>query len=238
MLNLMNIAVVDDDESELHCIEKAVIHAFQKLNVTCTVQTFQSAKAMLRHQKTQPFDVVFLDIDMPEVNGMDAAKELNQLEHGTEIVFVTNHDELVYKAYRFKAMGFIRKKYMDFEIDEIIEVLMSALNRKKKHLTFQDAGKTICIRLEDIIFIHSDDHYAEVFTTHGKEIIRESLNSIESSYGSFGLIRIHMRYLVNYKYIYSIEKSTVTLQNRKQLPLSRSRSSTVKEQFQMHARRI
>ncbi len=171
MLNLMNIAVVDDDESELHCIEKAVIHAFQKRNVICTVQAFQSAKAMLRHQKTQPFDAVFLDIDMPDVNGMDAAEELNQLEHGTEIIFVTNHDELVYKAYRFKAMGFIRKKHMDFEIDEIIEILMSALSRKRKHLTFQDTGKTICIRLEDIIFIHSDDHYAEVFTTHHSKVI-------------------------------------------------------------------
>lgn len=234
----MNIAIVDDDEGELHCIEKAVTHAFQKLNITYTVQTFQSATGMLHHQKKLPFDVVFLDIDMPDVNGMDAAEELNQLEHGTEIVFVTNHDELVYKAYRFKAMGFIRKKHMDSEIDEILEILISSLNQKKKHLTFQDAGKTICIRLEDIIFIHSDDHYAEVFTTYGKEIIRESLNNIESSYGGFGLIRIHMRYLVNYKYIYSIEKNTITLQNRKQLPLSRSRSSKVKEQFQMYARRI
>ena len=238
MLNSINIAVVDDDEGELHCIKKAVTHAFQKLNVTCNVQLLQSAKAMLRHQKTQPFDAVFLDIDMPEMNGMDAAEELNQLEHGTEIVFVTNHDELVYKAYRFKAMGFIRKKHMDSEIDEMIEVLMSTLSRKRKHLTFQDARKTICIRLEDIMFMHSDDHYVEVFTIHGKEIIRASLNNIESAYGCFGLIRIHMRYLVNYKYIYSIEKNTVTLQNRKQIPLSRSRSATVKEQFQMHARRI
>ena len=169
---------------------------------------------------------------MPDVNGMDAAEQLNQLEHGTEIVFVTNHDELVYKAYRFKALGFIRKKHMDEEIDEILEVLLTALNRKRKYLTFQDAGKTIRIRLEDIIFIQSDDHYAEVFTIHGKETIRESLNSIESAYGSL------VRYLVNFKYIYSIEKNTVILQNRKQLPLSRSRSATVKTQFQMYARRV
>ena len=238
MPNLINIAIVDDDEGELHYIEKTVTHAFQKLNITYTVQTFQSARAMLQHQKTQPFDAVFLDIDMPDVNGMDAAEELDRLEHGTEIVFVTNHDELVYKAYHFKAIGFIRKKHMDSEMDEIIEVLISILSRKRKHLTFQDAGKIIRIRLDDIIFIHSDDHYAEVFTVHNKEVIRESLNTIESSYGSFGLIRIHMRYLVNYKYIYSIEKKTITLQDRQQLPLSRSRSGTVKELFQMYARRI
>ena len=240
MLNLISIAIVDDDEGELRCIEKTVTYAFQKLNITYTVQAFQSARAMLQYQKTkaQPFDAVFLDIDMPDVNGMDAAEELDQQEHGTEIVFVTNHDELVYKAYRFKAIGFIRKKHMDSEIDEIIEVLISILRRKRKHLTFQDAGKIIHIRLDDIIFIHSDDHYAEVFTVHGKEVIRESLNTIESSYGSFGLIRIHMRYLVNYKYIYSIEKKTITLQDRQQLPLSRSRSGTVKELFQMYARRI
>lgn len=238
MDNTIRIAVVDDDESELHYIKRVIAHALQELHITCHIQGYQNATDMLQHQKDQPFNAVFLDIDMPDVNGMDAAEQLNQLEHGTEIVFVTNHDELVYKAYRFKALGFIRKKHMDEEIDEILEVLLTALNRKRKYLTFQDAGKTIRIRLEDIIFIQSDDHYAEVFTIHGKETIRESLNSIESAYGSLGLIRIHVRYLVNFKYIYSIEKNTVILQNRKQLPLSRSRSATVKTQFQMYARRV
>ena len=100
MLNSINIAIVDDDEGELRYIEKTVTHAFQKLNITYTVQTFQSARAMLQHQKTQPFDAVFLDIDMPDVNGMDAAEELDRHLSVGITAFRTETDGRRCRAYQ------------------------------------------------------------------------------------------------------------------------------------------
>lgn len=235
---MLRIAVVDDDASELNIIYKTIVCALENRQSVYHIDCFSSANAFLKVHEHNPFDAVFLDIDMPQISGMDAAEILNQSEYETEIVFVTHHDELVYKAYRFKALGFIRKKQIDSEIDEILDILLQTVRRKKKFLEFQDAGKLLRIKLDDIIFIQSDDHYAEVFTIYGKETVRQSLNTIEEVYGDLGFLRIHMRYLVYYKYIYSIEKNIVILHDNKQLPLSRSRSNEVKQQFQKYARRI
>jgi len=234
----MRFALCDDNKNELTLIQRAILESIEKTGCTCRIQLFTNAYALIQEQKNNAFDAVFLDIDMPEMSGMDAAEQIHQLGEDTEIVFVTNHDELVYKAYRFKALGFLRKKHLSDEMDEILEILTGAIRRKTKHLNFHDNGKLLRIRLDDIVYIQSDDHYAEVVTINGKETIRESLNSIAEQYESYGFIRVHMRYLVNYKYIYSIERTTVILHDRKQLPLSRSKANSVKEKMQLYARRI
>lgn len=182
------------------------------------------------------FDAVFLDLDMPEMNGMEAASHLNKLNQSTEIVFVTNHDELVYKAFRFKAIGFIRKKYISEEIDEILDSLIENINAKRQNIVFSGFEKKYSIN--EIIYMQSDDHYVDVFTENGKNTIRVKLNDIEKEYSHYGFLRIHSRFLVNYRYIYSIENNVVILSNRSQLPISRNRSKIVKKNFQFFSRRI
>ncbi len=232
----IRIAVVDDDSQELKMIYRMVKEGFQKLNVPVAIQSFQHSVKFLMAQQQAAYDAVFLDIDMPDMNGMETAERLDQLNTGTEIIFVTNYDELVYKTYRFKALGFLRKKHLETELMELLEVLLSALQRHTKYMIFQDAGKLFSIRMEDVLFLQSDDHYIEVFTKYGKELIRGSLNTVEETYQGMGLIRTHVRYLVNCQYLYSIEKNTVVLQNGQHLPLSRSKRTTVQQQFQTYMR--
>ncbi len=234
----MNIAICDDNRSDIKMVHQALAEKMRTLGIACQIHEYTDAADLLHDQNKKPFDVVFLDIDMPRINGMDTAERIGQLETDTEIIFVTNHDELVYKAYRFKALGFIRKKLLDEELDESIALLRQAINRRNRTLTFNDSGKTIRIRMDDIMYIQSDDHYALVVTKNGKETVRLSLNAIEAAFPNSGLIRIHVRYLVNYQYIYSIEKNTVMLYDKTQLPLSRNRVNHVKQQFQLFIRRM
>lgn len=137
-------------------------------------------------------------------------------------------------------MGFIRKKRLDSEIDELLKVLIDNINRNQKYIPINDSGVTKKLLINDILYMQSDDHYVDVYLVHEhkKETIRETLNNIEKDYSLYGLIRIHMRYLVNYRYIYSIEKNVVILTNNQQLPLSKSKIHSVKEAFQFFSRRL
>ena len=234
----MNIAICDDNETDIKYIKKIVKNEFDSHNINCELSLYTDARSLLQANQSQPFDVIFLDLDMPDLNGMEAASHLNKLNSATEIIFVTNHDELVYKAYRFKALGFIRKKYLETEISEILEVLIESINTRQQYITFSDSGVEIKCLISDIMYMQSDDHYVDIITTTKKHTLRDSLNNIENLYVHFGFIRVHSRYLVNFRYIYSIEKNTIVLNNKHQLPISRSKTAAVKEAFQFYSRRI
>lgn len=235
---ILKIAVCDDNIDDLKYIGMAVKNAFQSYNIICELNNYTSAKQLLRDNADQPFGAIFLDLDMPEVGGMEAAEKINEIGAATEIIFVTNHDELVYKAFKFRAIGFIRKKFLDKEINEVIKVLADGINMKQHYLIFSDRGSEKKYCVNDVIYMQSDDHYVDIITQNKKHTVRVSLNDIEKKYLQYGFIRIHSRYLVNYRYIYSIEKNTVVLDNNKQLPLSRSKINSTKEAFQFFSRRL
>lgn len=236
----MKIAICDDNKSDLIYIENELNNALKKINITAKIDIFINAGLLLNQNYNEPYDAIFLDIDMPEIGGMEIAAQLNDINTLTEIIFVTNHDELVYQAFKFKALGFIRKKRLDSEIDELLKVLIDNINRNQKYIPINDSGVTKKLLINDILYMQSDDHYVDVYLVHEhkKETIRETLNNIEKDYSLYGLIRIHMRYLVNYRYIYSIEKNVVILTNNQQLPLSKSKIHSVKEAFQFFSRRL
>lgn len=234
----MRIAICDDDKNELEYVYTVICENFKQKNILCESKKYISAISLLEDNEKEPFDAIFLDLDMQEISGMDVASQINKSNEFTEIIFVTNHDELVYKAYRFKALGFVRKKYLQDEIDEIVDLLIKSVNEKQRYIVLSDCDTEKKYHIEDIIFMKSEDHYVDIATRQEHFLIRESLVELEKQYSTYGFIRIHSRYLVNFRHIYSIEKNMIVLDNREQLPMSRNRIKFVKEEFQRYVRRF
>lgn len=236
---MIRIAVVDDQKNDLAYIKKGIEKQLDLRNIKYKLYLYIDASKLLQDNENDPFDVVFLDIDMPQLTGMDAAESINNISPKTIIVFVTNHDELVYKAYRFKAVGFVRKSYFDDEINEILDVVLTEIHKRNHILNISDNRSIIKIDLFNLLYVKSDDHYAEFYSKNSKQCIRQSLNDIEMKIEHFGFIRTHSRYLVNYRHIYSIEKTVVILSDGKtQIPISRNKITDVKEKVQMFSRSI
>lgn len=228
----MNVAICDDNIKDLECTTKIISDTFKEHNMALNLHKFTKPTELLNKNKEKAFDAIFLDLDMPEINGMEVAASINKLNESTEIVFITNHDELVYKAYRFKALGFIRKKYLHDEFHEIFDTLIESVSRQQNCIVFHDMGIERKYDIKDIVFMQSADHYVDVFLSNGsKDTVRGSINAFEESYSHCGFIRVHSRYLVNYRHIFSIEKSTIVLNDHDQVPLSRSRINDVKKPF-------
>ena len=88
----MNIAICDDNETDIKYIGKIIKKEFAAHNINCELSLHTDAKSLLDVNQSQPFDVIFLDLDMPRLNGMDVASQLNKSNSAAEIIFVTNHD--------------------------------------------------------------------------------------------------------------------------------------------------
>ncbi len=235
---MINIAIVDDEEQDRKYIESKISAQLDKNDFSCNLFTYSSAIQMLSDFEKSPFDVVFLDIDMPDMDGMETAEKINSINKNTNIVFITNHDELVYKAYRFKAIGFIRKGYLDEEIKDIIDVLQKEISSSSLILAIKDSHAVINIDLAEVLYIQSDDHYVDFYYGKKKESVRKTMAEIESMVAEKGFIKTHYRYLVNFRHIHSIDKTTVLLKENIRLPVSRGKGELVKEQYQMFVRSL
>lgn len=97
------------------------------------VEKFTSGEELLRSHNAQPFDAVFTDIDMPYPDGFSLAERIGD----TPIVFVTNHDELVYSSLRFRPFRFVRKSHLDEELPEVLSALRMELQRRSAGRKFR-----------------------------------------------------------------------------------------------------
>jgi DNA-binding LytR/AlgR family response regulator len=235
---MFRITICDDCEEDLSYIESHLRNGLSDKNLKAEISAFTDPQKLLSQlcSGTLTTDVVLVDIDMPVMNGLEFAEKLNENCPGIEIVFITNHDEFVYTAYRCKAIGFIRKKFIDRELGDEIDVIFHHLTRKNAKIIIDEPGNETAIGIWDLVYAKSDDHYVELHTKDGKSVMRKSINRFETDYAAFGLIRVHIRYIINVRFIQAIEKKFVLLKNNEQIPISREKEKYVKERFQYFSR--
>lgn len=214
---MLRIAVCDDDVSFTRSFLTLLNHTFHKAHIECVLKDFIRCDLMLNRHQKDPFDVIFLDIDMPDVHGFTAAKELTEINERCNIVFVTSHTELVYDSFDFRPLNFIIKSddnSMRNKLNKVVDQLShQILQNETVVLENKDRGR-ISVYLRDIVYIESNNHNVLYFLANtGESIsIRDRISDLESKYGDKHFVRIHKKYLVNLRYVFNIDltKETVT----------------------------
>lgn len=229
----MKIAICDDDIVFLRRFKNEVCECLNGISDDYIISEYRSGKACI--SEVSNYDVVFLDIDMPEVSGLDIANYINK-NAATLIVFVTEHDELVYSSLKFQPFRFLRKAYLNDELPEAIHSLIQKV--KTKRMTFKTKlGETV-IELNKLAYIEIFIHQVMFHIVDSEPLEGYgSLSAFEKLLSPLDFIRVHSGYLVNCKFIYSIETNGVLLDNKVKIPLSRHRAEKVKEQFADYLRR-
>lgn len=229
----IHIAVLDDDPQYLSLISKGICEAYALQGAEALCSSFTSAADLMQSDSLTVFDQFFLDIDLPEDNGIHVAEELNTMLIHPVIIFVTNRDELVYEAIRVQPFRYIRKSHFDEEINEEAQAFLALKNRKDgNYISFESGGIAMRFNIEDIIYIEAQNQNILISTADQQtHRIRHKISDAESMLEGKGFIRIHKGYLVNCRYINVIRKDTVILDDRRVLPLSKYRKEEVKMAF-------
>lgn len=214
---MIRIAVCDDNKDMMNELSRLIVKALSEHfedNNDFSVREFTNAIVMLTEHSANPFDAVFLDIDMPRVTGFDAALHLENEKKKCYIVFVTNHEELVYDSMNYHPFQFIRK-VCDTSLDEsvynVIRQLMENIEKKKViFLNDRSNGKlTKAVYIQDIIYIESRLHYLLYHICGNNETIevRGKMSDCEGAYDEYDFVRIHKGYYINMRYLASYSKS-------------------------------
>lgn len=248
---MIRIAVVDDEPNIAKGIaEKTKLHA-DKLNISVSLTVYYSGREFLDRYCTGDYDVIFLDIDMPELSGDTLSSELVKIDPSLLLVYVTNYcNDEVYTMLKYMPIGFLRKSFFEKEIDDMLVVLKEKIANIHKIYCVQSGRQILQISLKDVIYIESDRNYSYFHTSlllnenisnennkkQNSIKVRRKLDIIENEIEHYGFIRIHASILVNYKWIYSIRKSEIKLDNGETLPVSRSRETEAQQKFMYFSR--
>lgn len=239
-INMSRIGICDDNPIFAKHLEKAVKNAFSKYEGNYDIQAFSDGIVLLSQNSLEPFDVLFLDIDMPKAGGFDIAKQLREAYSHCIIVFVTSHAELVFESMNYQPFNFIRKNCnipLEESVSNIVDKLVLHMRQDDYIVVDDQYSRKHSMYIRNILYVQSDDHYLlfKVVNKSSFETIRahERLKDFESLLMPYSFVRIHKSYLVNLKYVTYINKKAneIELKGGIRLPLSRNYKHDAEEKY-------
>lgn len=229
----MRIAVCDDERVFAESLKISLYELFTKslpeerveINLFCDGQT------LLDEVRSSIYEVIFLDIEMPGLSGVDVAKELKDADENYLVIFTTNRDDLVFEALSSHPLGFLRKSHLEKELPAMVEYIIKNKATGDVKMTIKHKGGFAKIFVSDILYLENMGNIMTYVTTKGRLETRESIYRKELELTSYGFIRIHASFLVNMEHIYQVNKGSVLLDNGTVVPISRQKYKTIKERF-------
>ena len=225
---MVKFAVCDDEKAQLDLVADIIREYYTD---ECEIIKYQDGESLLADSRKQLFDALFLDIAMPGLDGMELAAKIRKDNQYVKIVFVTNKEELAHKGYLYGAFRFVRKSELYKELSETAESLKRHFNSENGYLILKTPAGEITRTIKDIKYFEVKGHNVTV-VSDSEERVCGTMKECENRFGKYGFIRIHKGYLVNCRYICSIEKNEVRLKDGKILPVSRNRVCETKKKLQ------
>lgn len=229
---LVNILIIDDNKNYLRTLKSKVLEMCINNSISAIITTTDNSEDVIKNGLYSHNDVILLDIDMPEVSGIQLASQINYSKGKSEkpyIVFVSCKDGLVFDALKELPYSFVRKEYED-ELETILVSLFEKINRKNTY-TIRNGRHIDTLLIEDIIYLEKKNNYVVFHTVSGEYRERTKIEEKYNDLADFGFLRPQIGYLVNIKYINDIQLSSVVLDDGTQVPLSKKYRKKVKDEY-------
>lgn len=239
---MLRAAICDDEENLLHIMERAIDTAFSRAHFDCLLDAFPSGVELLRAHQKEPYDILFLDIYMPDQSGFEIAKAVRQQTEDTLLVFVTSQDALVYNSLDYRPFQFVRKGKSDSVTTELAAVTRKLVHyfREKEQIELDlGVGERRSVAYREISYLKSSLHYIEYHLANGECLrVRQSMADAKQKLEAHDFVQIHRQYIINLRAIerISVTNSNVKLFSGELLSIGKSHYNTVMERYRIHKR--
>lgn len=230
---MLKIALCDDEAAAVTAAEHLVQHTFDEKGMHYEITGYTSADVLFNIIKAgSHYDLLLLDIDMPQMDGIDIGVTLSDLLQETLLVYISSREDRVFEAFRAKPFRFVRKYRLMEEWPDVADAILQELNRRKQsRLTFNIGNQVVAIKPEDIIYIEAQRKNQVLYTTKGQIELTDHFDHIAGQLQGFGFIRIHRSYIVNFRWIHAIDRNEVALDHGEHLPIGRTKYAVVQQEY-------
>ena len=217
---MIRIAIVDDEKIIREHIKKLIENKQQEY----VIDTYSAGEELLQAEKC--YDIVFLDIQMDGINGIDTARALRQKVEDMVLVFVTGVKEYVFDAFDVAAFHYLIKPINEQKFTSVIERAVLEVGKKKQHSMGQLFVKTryrnVTLEQKDILYIESRAKKVEIHTKTDIMDAYASIGELEKQLKE-NFYRCHRGYLVNLAFITEYSNDSITLNNGESIILAKEK---------------
>lgn len=219
---MLNIAIVEDEAEAANTLSEFLGRYAEESGAKFTVKHFLNAITFLEGYKPL-YDVVFMDILLPAMDGMNASVRLRELDKKVTLVFVTNMVQFAVKGYEVEATDFIVKPVVYDSLVMKMDRIMRACSKnfgKEIYIPYDGSRKVVSVN--SISHIEVMDHYLYYYTDEGAVRARGSLNELEKQLADDDFVRCSVSCLMNLRYVKEIQGDTVLI-NGQTVRISRAK---------------
>jgi DNA-binding LytR/AlgR family response regulator len=233
---MINICIIDDELLALQLLENYV-NKTEGLNLS---GKFRNPIEALDEIKKNPVDLLFIDIEMPQLKGIDLVKQLN---FDGAVVFCTAYSEYAADAYNLDAVDYLVKpvSYERFlkSIEKVKEYLFVRRNiggyneapvvKEEQYITIKADHKLVKIDIKDILYIEGLAEYIKIVCKETKYITFERMKKMEELLPSTDFKRVHKSYIISLENIKCVEGYNIEMKNGHIIPLSRDKKEEIRK---------
>lgn len=226
--------LIVDDEPLARKVIAAHLKHVDDIEIVASCSSAIEAYALVQRQ---PIDLVFLDIQMPELTGIEF---MNALEHPPRVIFTTAHRNYALEGFELDVVDYLLKpislprflKALDKfrRLQDAPNTLQSGQGTETDYISIRANRKTIRLPIRDILFVESLSDYVQIHTASQVLLSKERISHLADKLSPFGFLRIHRSFLVSVNHITSFSGDEVFLGERS-LPISRSYKHIVRQQL-------
>ena len=230
---MLRIAICDDEKYDRDRIQALLLEYLETHNLNASIDLFSSGKEFLSERDNLvKYDIVFLDINMEEIDGIQTAQEMRSFQSDTCIVLVTAFINYVLEGYKVGAVRYIMKDALDVQIKECMDAIIQKMQFREITFPFLEGDRTLYT--DNILYVESRKHKC-IFSCMERENVTYQLygklDQIEIKLERYGFLRIHKSFLVNMKHVKRIRNYIAVMDSGDEFPVSRLRFTKARESF-------
>ncbi|MBU3876140.1 LytTR family DNA-binding domain-containing protein [Faecalicatena sp. AGMB00832] len=235
---MLEIAICDNDEADLELLDQYVTGYFKKnRDRNGNIETFLSSEKLKSRLEEKRFDIFVLDIMMPQINGIELGRLIRESDDQAEIIYTTFSKEFAFDAYGIHALRYLEKPIVPEKLEEAMNVGILSVERNKiQKVSVNAKNGLIAVKVSDIIYIENISRCAvyvlkdgtEIVGTYNRKTFEDSIYPL-NEHPDF--LQPHKSFFVNMKYIQAIQGGTLSLDNGRQVFISRNRSAETKKRY-------
>ncbi len=224
---MLEIALCDDDElfrTTFHCyIDKYTL--IRKIEYSLAL--YQDGESLVKDiEAGRQFDIIFLDVDLEQMNGLDTASRIRSYSKEIVLVFISAYIQYCPASLEVRAFRYILKDYDDIQkyIDEFFNAYMQMMEEDRQYIWLTDRKESVRFRVKDIAYFESEKHRLNIYNKDNQNVFQlyMTLNDCQELVSPHDFVRIHQSYLVNldcvakmYNYKIYLKNDTVLNSSRK-----------------------
>lgn len=229
----MEVAIVDDEKVIREQIKKLAV----KYEPDCNVNAYETGEELLA--EGNKYDVVYLDIQMEGMNGIDTARALREKQEDTVLIFVTGVKDYVFEAFDVAAFHYLLKPIEESKFAEVFDRAAKEAEKRKekgqKQLFIKTRQRNITLEQKNILYIENRGRKAEIHTVDETIEIYAAMVELEKHLGG-EFYRCHRGYLVNMAYITEYSNDSIRLSDGESIYLAKEKYNEFVKEYMRYLR--